>query len=240
MDTQTRCAKELTRSNAEIEQFACVASHDLQAPLGTITGCAQLLERRCQDRLDAQANKFIANIVSSCVRMQSLIDGLLEYSRIGSSQKIFELVDCNRVFEAACANLHGAIGKNQAVVTRSDLPAVTGDSFQLMQLFQNLIGNALKYRRAEQPIVLASATLAGDNWVFSVQDNGIGIAEQFYPRIFQIFQRLHTQKEYSGTGIGLAISQKIVDRRGGRLWVESSLDRGSTFYFSLPRFPEGN
>lgn len=240
LETQTRYAKELTRSNAELEQFAYVASHDLQAPLGTIAGYAQLLERRCQDRLDAQANKFIANIVNSCVRMQALIDGLLEYSRVGSSQKLFELVDCNRVFDAACANLQGAIGNNQAVVTRSDLPAVTGDSFQLMQLFQNLIGNALKYRRAEPPIVLASAALAGDNWVFSVQDNGIGIAEQFYPRIFQIFQRLHTQKEYSGTGIGLAICQKIVDRHGGRLWVESSLDRGSTFYFSLPRFPEGN
>ncbi|NJK74135.1 MAG: PAS domain S-box protein [Microcoleus sp. SU_5_6] len=235
--TQTRYARELTRSNAELEQFAYVASHDLQAPLGTIVGYAQLLEKRCNNILDAPTNKFITNIVNSCERMQALIDDLLEYSRVGKSQKVFELVDCNRVFEEACANLQVEIGKNQAVVTRTDLPAVTGDRFQLVQLFQNLISNALKYRRDEPPIVRASATLDGDNWLFSVQDNGIGIAEDFYPRIFQIFQRLHTQREYSGTGIGLAICQKIVERHGGRIWVESALDRGSTFYFSLPHFP---
>jgi PAS domain S-box-containing protein len=235
--TQTRYARELTRSNAELEQFAYVASHDLQAPLGTIIGYAQLLEKRCNNILDAPSNKFITNIVNSCERMQALIDDLLEYSRVGKSQKVFELVDCNRVFEEACANLQVAIGKNQAVVTRTDLPAVTGDRFQLVQLFQNLISNALKYRRDEPPIVRASAALDGDNWLFSVQDNGIGIAEDFYPRIFQIFQRLHTQREYSGTGIGLAICQKIVERHGGRIWVESALDRGSTFYFSLPHFP---
>lgn len=210
--TQTRYARELTRSNAELEQFAYVASHDLQAPLGTIVGYAQLLEKRCNNILDAPTNKFITNIVNSCERMQALIDDLLEYSRVGKSQKVFELVDCNRVFEEACANLQVEIGKNQAVVTRTDLPAVTGDRFQLVQLFQNLISNALKYRRDEPPIVRASATLDGDNWLFSVQDNGIGIAEDFYPRIFQIFQRLHTQREYSGTGIGLAICQKIVER----------------------------
>ncbi|MCU0545902.1 MAG: PAS domain S-box protein [Oscillatoriaceae cyanobacterium Prado104] len=238
--TQTHYAKELTRSNAELEQFAYVASHDLQAPLGTIVGYAQLLERRCQNQLDPQANKFIANIVSSCERMQSLIDGLLEYSRVNKSQKVFELIDCNRVFDEACANLQVAIGNNQAVVTRTDLPAVTGDNFQLVQLFQNLIGNALKYRRTEPPIVRASAALDGDNWLFSVQDNGIGIAEDFYPRIFQIFQRLHTQREYSGTGIGLAICQKIVERHGGRIWVESDLGQGSTFYFYLPRIPDNN
>jgi two-component system, chemotaxis family, sensor kinase Cph1 len=235
--TQTRYARELTRSNAELEQFAYVASHDLQAPLGTIIGYAQLLEKRCNNILDAPSNKFITNIVNSCERMQDLIDDLLEYSRVGKSQKVFELVDCNRVFEEACANLQVAIGKNQAVVTRTDLPAVTGDRFQLVQLFQNLISNALKYRRDEPPIVRASAALDGDNWLFSVEDNGIGIAEDFYPRIFQIFQRLHTQREYSGTGIGLAICQKIVERHGGRIWVESTLDRGSTFYFSLPHFP---
>lgn len=240
LTTQTHYAKELTRSNAELEQFAYVASHDLQAPLGTIVGYAQLLERRCQNQLDPQANKFIANIVSSCERMQSLIDGLLEYSRVNKSQKVFELVDCNRVFDEACANLQVAIGNNQAVVTRTDLPVVTGDNFQLVQLFQNLIGNALKYRRTEPPIVRASAALDGENWLFSVQDNGIGIAADFYPRIFQIFQRLHTQREYSGTGIGLAICQKIVERHGGRIWVESALDRGSTFYFYLPRTSDNN
>ncbi|MEG3846233.1 PAS domain S-box protein [Microcoleus sp. herbarium19] len=234
LESQTSYAQELTRSNAELEQFAYVASHDLQAPLGTIAGYAQLLERRCHSQLDAQGNKFIGNIVNSCVRMQALIDDLLEYSRVGRSQKPFELIDCNQVFEDACANLQLAIRKNQASVTRGDLPRVIGDSFQLLQLFQNLIGNAIKYRSSLAPVVIFGALRQGDNWVFSVQDNGIGIPEQYHPRIFQIFQRLHTQKEYSGTGIGLAICQRIVDRHGGRLWVESEPDRGSTFYFSVP------
>ncbi|MEG4497279.1 PAS domain S-box protein [Microcoleus sp. F10-C6] len=233
LDTQTRYAQELTRSNAELEQFAYVASHDLQAPLLTISGYAQILEKRYHNQLDAQGNKFIRNIVNSCGRMQALIDDLLEYSRVGRSQKPFELIDCNRVFEDACANLQLAIRENQASVTRGDLPRVRGDSFQLLQLFQNLIGNAIKYRSSDAPVVQVGASRQGDNWVFSVQDNGIGIAEQYHPRIFQLFQRLHTQKEYSGTGIGLAICQKIVDRHGGRLWVESQPHRGSTFYFSI-------
>ncbi|MEG4395275.1 PAS domain S-box protein [Microcoleus sp. BROC3] len=234
LDTQTRYAQELTRSNAELEQFAYVASHDLQAPLLTISGYAQILEKRYHNQLDAQGNKFIRNIVNSCGRMQALIDDLLEYSRVGRSQKPFELIDCNRVFEDACANLQLAIRENQASVTRGDLPGVRGDSFQLLQLFQNLIGNAIKYRSSDAPVVQVGASHQGDNWVFTVHDNGIGIAEQYHPRIFQIFQRLHTQKEYSGTGIGLAICQKIVERHGGRLWVESQPHRGSTFYFSIP------
>lgn len=234
VDTQTRYAQELTRSNAELEQFAYVASHDLQAPLSTIAGYAQLLENRCHNQLDAQGNKFLRNIVNSCGRMQALIDDLLEYSRVGRSEKPFDVIDCNLVFEDVCANLQLAIRQNQASVTKGDLPRVRGDSFQLLQLFQNLIGNAIKYRSSEAPIVRVSAWPQGDSWVFSVQDNGIGIAEEYHPRIFQIFQRLHTQKQYSGTGIGLAICQKIVDRHGGRLWVESEPNRGSTFYFSIP------
>ncbi|MEG3897605.1 MULTISPECIES: PAS domain S-box protein [unclassified Microcoleus] len=234
LETQTRYAQELTRSNADLEQFAYVASHDLQAPLNTITGYAQLLEKRCDNQVDAQANKFIRHIVNSCGRMQALIDDLLEYSRVGSSHKPFELIDCNLVFEDACANLQLAIRKNQASVTRGDLPRVTGDCFQLLQLFQNLISNAIKYRSSSAPVVFFGAQRQGDNWVFSVQDNGIGIAEEYHRRIFQIFQRLHAQKDYSGTGIGLAICQRIVDRHGGRLWVESEPDRGSTFYFSVP------
>ncbi len=234
LETQTRYAQELTRSNAELKQFSYVVSHDLQAPLDTISGYAQLLERRYHNQLDAQGNKFIGNIVNACVRMQALIDDLLEYSRVGRSQKPFELIDCNQVFEDACANLQLAIRKNQATVTRGDLPRITGDCFQLLQLFQNLIGNAIKYRSSEVPVVILGASRQGDNWVFSVQDNGIGIAEQYHPRIFQIFQRLHTQTEYSGTGIGLAICQRIVDRHGGHLWVESEPDRGSTFDFSIP------
>lgn len=234
LDTQTRYAQELTRSNAELEQFSYVASHDLQAPLSTIAGYAQLLEKRCHNQLDAQGNKFIRNIVNSCGRMQALIDDLLEYSRVGRSEKPFDVIDCNLVFEDACANLQLAIRQDQASVTRGDLPRVRGDSFQLLQLFQNLIGNAIKYRSSEAPMVRVSASRQGDSWVFSVQDNGIGIAEQYHPRIFQLFQRLHSQKQYSGTGIGLAICQRIVERHGGRLWVESEPNRGSTFYFSIP------
>lgn len=234
LDTQTRYAQELTRSNAELEQFSYVASHDLQAPLSTIAGYAQLLEKRCHNQLDAQGNKFIRNIVNSCERMQALIDDLLEYSRVGRSEKPFDVIDCNLVFEDACANLQLAIRQDQASVTRGDLPRVRGDSFQLLQLFQNLIGNAIKYRSSEAPMVRVSASRQGDSWVFSVQDNGIGIAEQYHPRIFQLFQRLHSQKQYSGTGIGLAICQRIVERHGGRLWVESEPNRGSTFYFSIP------
>jgi chemotaxis family two-component system sensor kinase Cph1 len=234
LDTQTRYAQELTRSNAELEQFSYVASHDLQAPLSTIAGYAQLLEKRCHNQLDAQGNKFIRNIVNSCGRMQALIDDLLEYSRVGRSEKPFDVIDCNLVFEDACANLQLAIRQDRASVTRGDLPRVRGDSFQLLQLFQNLIGNAIKYRSSEAPMVHVGASRQGDSWVFSVQDNGIGIAEQYHPRIFQLFQRLHSEKQYSGTGIGLAICQRIVDRHGGRLWVESEPNRGSTFYFSIP------
>jgi len=234
LDTQTRYAQELTRSNAELEQFSYVASHDLQAPLSTIAGYAQLLEKRCHNQLDAQGNKFIRNIVNSCGRMQALIDDLLEYSRVGRSEKPFDVIDCNLVFEDACANLQLAIRQDRASVTRGDLPRVRGDSFQLLQLFQNLIGNAIKYRSSEAPMVHVGASRQGDSWVFSVQDNGIGIAEQYHPRIFQLFQRLHSQKQYSGTGIGLAICQRIVERHGGRLWVESEPNRGSTFYFSIP------
>ena len=234
LDTQTRYAQELTRSNAELEQFSYVASHDLQAPLSTIAGYAQLLEKRCHNQLDAQGNKFLRNIVNSCGRMQALIDDLLEYSRVGRSDKPFDVIDCNLVFEDACANLQLAIRQHQASVTRDDLPRVRGDSFQLLQLFQNLIGNAIKYRSSEAPMVRVSASRQGDSWVFSVQDNGIGIAEEYHPRIFQLFQRLHSEKQYSGTGIGLAICQRIVDRHGGRLWVESEPNRGSTFYFSIP------
>ncbi|MEG4576284.1 ATP-binding protein [Microcoleus sp. N3A4] len=225
--------QELARSNAELEQFAYVASHDLQAPLATIASYAQLLEKRYKDQLDSQANKFIGNIVHGCTRMQNLIDDLLEYSRVGRSQKPFQMTDCNYAVEQAIANLQGAIRDTQAVVTYSKLPAVMGDISQLVQLFQNLVGNAIKYRHDAPPVVHITACKQEKDWLFSVSDNGIGIATQHQERIFQIFQRLHTQKEYSGTGIGLAICQKIVERHGGSIWVESKPGQGSTFYFTL-------
>ena len=225
--------QELARSNAELEQFAYVASHDLQAPLATIASYAQLLEKRSKDQLDSQANKFIGNIVYGCIRMQNLIDDLLEYSRFGRSDKLFQQTDCNQVFEQAIANLQGVIRDTEAVVCSSELPVVHGEISQLVQLFQNLVGNAIKYRQDAPPVVSVSACKHQDRWLFSVSDNGIGIAQQHQERIFKIFQRLHTQKEYSGTGIGLAICQKIVQRHGGRIWVESEPSQGSTFHFTL-------
>lgn len=225
--------QELARSNAELEQFAYVAFHDLQAPLATIASYAQLLEKRYKDQLDSQANKFIGNIVQGCTRMQTLIDDLLEYSRVGRSQKPFKPTNCNQVVDQALANLQAVIRDTKAVVSYSELPVVTGDISQLMQLFQNLVSNAIKYRHDAPPVVSISACKQQDSWLFSVSDNGIGIAAQHQERIFQIFQRLHTQKEYSGTGIGLAICQKIVERHGGRIWVESEPGQGSTFHFIL-------
>ncbi|MEG4287387.1 ATP-binding protein [Microcoleus sp. C2C3] len=225
--------QELARSNAELEQFAYVASHDLQAPLATIASYAQLLEKRYKDQLDSKASKFIDNIVHGCTRMQTLIDDLLEYSRVGRSRKPFQLTDCNHAVEQALANLQGAIRETQAVVTYSELPAVMGDISQLVQLFQNLVGNSIKYRHDAPPVVHITACKQEKDWLFSVSDNGIGIATQHRARIFQIFQRLHTQKEYSGTGIGLAICQKIVERHGGYIWVESKPGQGSTFYFTV-------
>ncbi|MEG4089924.1 ATP-binding protein [Microcoleus sp. Pol12B4] len=225
--------QELARSNAELEQFAYVASHDLQAPLATIASYAQLLEKRYKDQLDSQGSKFIGNIVQGCTRMQTLIDDLLEYSRVGRSRKPFELIDCNHAVEQALANLQGAIRETKAVVTYSELPAVMGDISQLVQLFQNLVSNAIKYRHDAPPVVHITACKQEENWLISVSDNGIGIAPQHQKRIFQIFQRLHTQREYSGTGIGLAICQKIVELHGGCIWVESEPEQGSTFYFTL-------
>ncbi|MEG4420423.1 ATP-binding protein [Microcoleus sp. LAD1_D5] len=225
--------QELARSNAELEQFAYVASHDLQAPLATIASYAQLLEKRYKDQLDSQGSKFIGNIVQGCTRMQNLIDDLLEYSRVGRSRKPFTLTDCNHAVEQALANLQGAIGETQAIVTYSELPAVMGDISQLVQLFQNLVSNAIKYRHDAPPVVHITACKQEKNWFISVSDNGIGIAPQHQKRIFQIFQRLHTQREYSGTGIGLAICQKIVELHGGCIWVESEPEQGSTFYFTL-------
>ncbi|MDB9512430.1 response regulator [Kamptonema animale CS-326] len=226
--------EELARSNAELEQFAYVASHDLQAPLSTIASYAQLLEGRYRDQIDANAMKFIQKMIKGSVRMQSLIDDLLEYSRVSKKSKDFEATDCNQIFEEACGNLHLAIRKNQATVSRCDLPIVIGDCSQMVQVFQNLIGNAIKYRRDYPPIIHLSVERRETDWLFSVSDNGIGIDSKHSERIFQIFQRLHTQEEYTGTGIGLAICQKIVERHGGKIWVESQLGAGATFYFTLP------
>ena len=232
-------AKQLEQSNTELEQFAYVASHDLQEPLRTTASYTQLLAKRYQGKLDAKADKYINYVVDGVHRMQTLIEDLLKYSRVSTRGQEFQRVNCQEIFERAISNFKIAIRKADATVsldpTCESLPPVMGDETQLLQLFQNLISNAIKYRRTYvKPIVQVAAQRQDDGWLFSVQDNGIGIEEQHRDRIFLIFQRLHTREEYSGTGIGLAVCHKIVERHQGRIWVESQLGQGSTFYFTIP------
>lgn len=227
-------AQELSRSNADLEYFAYIASHDLQEPLRMVSSYLQLLERRYKDQLDADAREFIAYAVGGASRMQALINALLSYSRVGTRGKPFEPTDCSMVLERALTNLKVAIEENDAVVTHDPLPTVMADEVQLAQVFQNLIGNAIKFRGERPPQVHIGAQRGKGEWVFSVRDNGIGIDPQHFERIFMIFQRLHSQDEYPGTGIGLAICKRIVERHGGRIWVESQPGQGSTFYFTIP------
>jgi PAS domain S-box-containing protein len=226
---------DLERSNKELEQFAYVASHDLQEPLRMVASYTQLLAQRYEGQLDDKARMFIDYAVDGAVRMQRLINDLLAYSRVNTQVKTHEILDSHAVLGEALRNLSAAIEENRAIVSNDDLPTVRADAIQLSQLFQNLIGNAIKFHSAELPRIQVSACDLGREWQFSVKDNGIGIDAQYADKVFVIFQRLHTRQEYSGTGIGLAICKRIVERHGGRIWFESEPGKGSTFYFTLPK-----
>lgn len=227
-------SEELKRSNADLEQFAYSASHDLQEPLSGIEGFVKLLSKRYKGKFDAKGNEFIEFTIEGVQRMKMLIKDLLEYSQIGTKNKNFTLIDSSMPLALALANLQRSIGKNKAVVTYDALPKVLADSSELSRLFQNLIGNGIKFHGNKLPKIHISAELKGKEWIFSVSDNGIGIDHKNFDRIFTVFQRLHNREEYEGTGIGLANCKKIVERHGGRIWVESEFGKGTTFYFTLP------
>ena len=225
---------ELKRSNQELERFAYVSSHDLQEPLRMVTLYSQLLERRYKDSLDSDADDFIEYIVDNAKRMKQLIDDLLEYSRVTSQAKEFENVDLEKVLDLVLANLSVSIVENNANVTHAHLPIVIADQNQMLQVFQNLINNAIKFQGKKSPEINISAQKCEKEWIFGVSDNGIGIKPEHQKQIFDVFKRLHNREEYPGTGIGLSIVQKIILQHGGRIWVESELGTGSTFYFTIP------
>ncbi len=229
---------ELRRSNKELEQFAYIASHDLQEPLRMISSYVQLLSKRYKGKLDPDADDFIHFAVDGANRLQALIQSLLAYSRVDRRTKPFEKVDCNLALGQALINLRTIIDEKHAIIVSSELPQIIGDEMQLVQVFQNLIGNAIKFHGTEIPEVHILSEEKPYEWIFSLKDNGIGIDPQYYERIFVIFQRLHPREEYGGTGMGLAIAKKIVEKHGGRIWVESEIGKGSTFYFSIPKTKE--
>jgi PAS domain S-box-containing protein len=227
--------KELKRSNTDLEQFAYVASHDLQEPLRMVTSFTQLLQNRYIDKLDDDANDFINYAVDGATRMQNLITDLLMFSRVGTRGKSFKITDMNAVLEALIATFEQLIKKTNTTLTYNPLPVIIADESQMIQLLQNLISNAIKFRSEESPRINVSGDVKADKWIFSVSDNGIGIDQKYFDRIFIVFQRLHKRESYGGTGIGLAICKKIIQRHGGRIWVESEIGKGSTFYFAIPK-----
>ena len=224
----------LERTVSDLRQFAYAASHDLRTPLRSISGFAQLLQRKYAGQLDEETGDWIARVVSGAHRMERLIEDLLSYARLESQDRHFVPVDCAAVFDDAVQLLEAEIRDTRAEVTSSPLPTIIGDQGLLVQLFQNLIGNGIKYHGARPPRVHVSAQRKNRAWLFSVSDNGIGIEPEQHQRIFEIFRRLHTQSEYPGTGIGLAVCRRVVERHGGTLWVESEPRKGSTFLFTIP------
>lgn len=230
-----KMTEELIRSNRDLEQFAYVASHDLQEPLRAVSSFSQLLSKRYDDELDSDAQEFIGFIVDGSRRMQQLINDLLSFSRVSTRGKPLEPTDTNSILGQAIVNLSTMIEENRAIITNDELPTVMADGSQLTQVFQNLIGNAIKFRKNDFPHIHLSAHEKDGSWEFSIKDNGIGIEPEYFEKIFVIFQRLHGKDEYSGTGIGLAICKKIIERHGGDIWVKSDTKNGSTFYFTIPK-----
>lgn len=226
--------EELARSNRDLEQFAYVASHDLQEPLRMVAAYTQLLAERYRGKLDEQGKKYVNYAVEGATRMQTLIQDLLAFSRAGSQSMELQSTDCNSVIQRALKNLQGSVQDSHAIVNYEDLPQVPADPRQLEHVFQNLIGNAIKFRGAEPPVIEIAAEKRGNSWLVTVSDNGIGIAPEHAAEVFVIFQRLHTREDYAGNGIGLAICKKIVERHGGRIWVESQEGKGAAFRFTLP------
>ncbi len=233
-DALKQTLADLTRSNADLEQFAYVASHDLQEPLRNVASCMQMLEKGYKAKLGPDADQLMHYAVDSVARMKALIQDLLSYSRISTKGRLPEATDCETILEQTLSNLRSAIEETRAVVTHDLLPTVSADPAQLVQVFQNLVGNAVKFRSEESPHIHVSAVKNGSEWIFAVRDNGIGVESRHLERIFVIFQRLNKRTEYGGTGMGLAIVKKIVERHRGRIWVESEPGKGTTFYFTIP------
>ncbi|WP_052374161.1 ATP-binding protein [Methanobacterium sp. SMA-27] len=226
--------KNLAQSNKELEQFAYVTSHDLREPLRMISSFLQLLERRYADKLDEDANDFIGFAVDGAKRLDDMINDLLIYSQVNSKRRELSSVKLEEILEETLINLKVAIDENNVVITHDHLPIIYGNDQSMIQLFQNLIGNAIKYRSEETPKIDISVKKEDKHYLFSIKDNGIGIEPKHLERIFTIFQRLHSDREYEGTGIGLAIAQKIVIQHGGKIWAESEPGKGSIFYFTIP------
>jgi light-regulated signal transduction histidine kinase (bacteriophytochrome) len=224
--------EELARSNRELEEFASVVAHDLRSPLLTVSGYCQLLSEEYGDGLDANAHDYLGQIVAAAARMNRLIEDILEYSRLGRSPRPLQPVDVQSVLAQATANLEGSIREHAAGIEVGQMPTVVGNPTQLVQLFQNLIDNGIKFRREETPKVRVTASQVADGWQFAVEDNGVGIAEEYFEQIFRAFRRLHG-REIPGAGIGLAICKKIVERHRGRIWPVSTVGQGTTFYFTI-------
>jgi light-regulated signal transduction histidine kinase (bacteriophytochrome) len=234
-EAKAKLNEQLITSNMELEQFAYVASHDLQEPLRMVSSFLQLLEKKYKDKIDDIATQYIHFAVDGSERMKVLINDLLKFSRVGNNPETVASVDCNEIIQNVLNVYRQTISETAAMIKVSDMPVVEGQKTQIEQLFQNLIGNALKYHGEEPLVIEVGCKENDDQYEFFIRDNGIGINKKYFEKIFVIFQRLHGKKEFGGTGIGLAICKKIVERHGGTIWVESESGSGSTFYFTLPK-----